>query len=102
MDVVDPLRARLWSRVTNGDLIDSGQWSRAKAASEFVGECRNCGGYLLPGSIIQVGRIEWYEARCVACGHEVAAPGGRILRRSARWSEQPANWWEQRIEAMSR
>lgn len=91
----------LWDRFVVDDQVDSRQWLRARATGDLVGDC-SCGGYLAPGEVYHNGHVEWYEARCITCGREVAAPGGRVLRRSSRHAEQPAGWWEQRIEAMNR
>lgn len=78
--------------------IDEYQWNRARAESGLVGTCRLCGGHLrpLPTEPEGTSAIAWLEARCVLCGHEIASPGGRVLRRSSRRSEQPPGWWEWR------
>lgn len=91
----------LWDRYVVDDHVDHAAWLRARATGELVGDCV-CGGYLQPGESYTVGHTEWYETRCVTCGRETAAPGGRILRRSSRHAEQPSGWWAQRIEAMNR
>lgn len=97
----NPLNGGLFSWLTVDDVIDSALWNRANAGHEIVGECRLCGGHLTPaGTSYLAGRVEWFEARCVQCGHMVAAPGGRTLRRSGRASEQPPGWWEAREKAM--
>lgn len=93
----DALSHGLWRRVLAGDgMINTAMWNRARAERGFVGTCRECGGHLAPEPVTTVGQVEWYTAACISCGHEVAAPGARILRGSSRFSEMPPGWWEQR------
>ena len=100
-ETFNPLDAGVFGRFVAGDHVDSGQWNRARAAGEIVGVCRVCGGYLKALGVYQVGRVEWYEARCIDCGHEITAPGGRVLRRSARFTEQPVEWRDSRIARLA-
>lgn len=89
----------LWRRVvTQSDEINVGQWNRTRAEDGFVGTCRKCGGHLAPVSVDQGedGNREWWEASCISCRTTIAAPRGRVLRGSARRSEMPFTWWENR------
>lgn len=97
----NPLDHRLWRRVVDQDMIDINQFNRARAESNFVGTCRLCGGHLAPMPTDQEGHLEWFEARCVLCGKEVASPGGRTLRRSSRHTEMPVGWWEYRTDRLA-
>lgn len=94
---VNPLETGLGWTFTQGDTINVGQWNRARAERGIVGSCRLCGGHLVPQETEpRIVALEWFEARCILCGHEIAAPGGRVLRRSSRHSEQPVEWRENR------
>lgn len=78
-------------------------WRRAVEAATSVGTCREdgCGGELIPlRPRERDGPIAWYEAECSTCGHTVAAPAGRVLRRSSRHDEMPSGWWTDRITAI--
>ncbi len=94
----NPLETGLGYRFTQGDTIISGLWNRARAEQGIVGSCRLCGGHLTPlPTEERIGTLEWFEARCLLCQHEIASPGGRVLRRSSRHSEQPVEWRETRM-----
>lgn len=91
MDADEHLRRGLSHRVvdTTG-IIRHSEWCRSAGASEIVGQCRQCDGHMVAEPPEQVGRITFYEARCLNDErHRVAAPGGRTLLRSSRASEQP-------------
>lgn len=74
-------------------LINDAAWRRAAMDRSVVGRCRasGCDGFLQAGRPYEVGKITWYEARCLRhdCRHLVAAPGGRVLMRSQLASRQP-------------
>lgn len=99
----DPSQHGLWRAVVDHDMINTGQWNRARAEAKFVGTCRECGGHLKPLESLEPGasHLEWAEARCVLCGHEVASPSGRVLRRSSRHTQMPVGWWEYRMGVLS-
>jgi hypothetical protein len=88
----DPLQHGLWARYARNGEIDHGAWLRAcnQAPREHVGTCRHCGGLLRPRHPWQLGQRFDYEAVCLACGHGICAPGGRVLARSGRASERPS------------
>lgn len=84
-----------------GMLINTRAWNQAADRSQAVGEyrrpvgdCRKCGAdmHALPTTV--VGSITWYEAQCSnpLCGGIIASPNGECLKRSGRWSEQPAGF----------
>lgn len=83
-----------------GDLLpERMRWLRLARAQAVVGQCRKCGGNLVPieppeDEDGEVGEIAWYEMRCVACDTEIAAPNGRVLKRSSARSEMPPGWWK--------
>lgn len=107
----DPEREGIWKRFLEDDglHVNLTAWRRARAEASFVGTCRHCGGYLRPlptddpgpdDDMSGVG--EWLLAKCVdhhdqsgavvpggGCGHEFAAPDGKVLQRSARHSRMP-------------
>lgn len=88
----DPGAAGLWRKLLDTDgNIDHHAWLRAHASGEFVGNCRSCGDYLVPIQPTEIsGRFD-YSAYCrqtESCRYELNAPGGRVLRRSARLSER--------------
>lgn len=89
----DANRYRLFSRFVvqdkDGVRIETRAWNRAVELGELVGECRQCGSKLKPLPTEAIRHITWYTARCVGCGHEVAAPNGLLVRRSSRHNEQP-------------
>lgn len=76
--------------------IHSPAWNRAVEGKEHVGTCRWCGGYLVGEPTTQTGRITWFLGRCTSCSRELASPNGEVLRRSGRWDEMPAGWFENR------
>ena len=94
----DGLRYGLWRRfvvsqgTVGGALINTRAWNQAAENGEPVGDCRVCGYHLKANPTGAIGHITWYTAECVNCHHEIAAPNGEILLRSARWSEQPAGF----------
>jgi hypothetical protein len=92
----DPTAEGLYDRYVRGDYIDHAAWLRACAAGELVGTCRWCGDQLAPRPAEEVSKIWWYEADCRTCTKIYAAPGGRILKRSSRHTEQPAQWRTER------
>jgi len=73
----------LWSEMTYAGAIRRDKWARAIATGEVIGTCRVCGGFLVPNDPgwPEASTIDWYIASCLDCGHEVAAPGGRILMK---------------------
>jgi len=78
----------LWSSMTYGGHIRDDRWKRAAATGEVVGTCFVCGGYLIPDDPgwARASVIQWFVARCLDCGHEVAAPGGRLnVRKRGRY-----------------
>lgn len=91
----DPLAAGLYGRVVLGGEINPVMWAQADDSAQIVGTCRDndCDGYLVVDPPKEYGPtpLTWFEARCLKCGHQVAAPGGRLLRRSSRWTERPTN-----------
>ena len=91
----------LYRRLVDRSEIDVAGWNRVRSERGHVGTCRSCGSYLVPLSVERHGGIDWYEARCLSCGKEVAAPDGRTLRRSSRHSEMPPGWWEARLHALA-
>lgn len=78
------------------DEIQHGRWLRVCAEGSMAGQCRACGGDLRPEEPFEHERRFDYEASCIACGHTVLAPGGRVLPGSGRHSQAPREWWEQR------
>lgn len=91
--VHEPGHSGLWNRYVVDGEIDHAAWLRACAHSEFVGNCRSCGDYLIPERPIERGGGRFdYTAACRQdreCRYELTAPGGRVLRRSSRLSERP-------------
>lgn len=99
---INPLESGLGWRMTQGDTINTAAWNRARAERGIIGSCRLCGGHLVPlETDPNVGPLDWYEAECVLCHHPIAAPGGRVLRRSSRHSEQPVEWRETRAARLA-
>lgn len=86
----DGRQCGLWQSVAHSGQIKTGAWGDAAAAGGVIGTCRSCGGYLVPDDPYRYGDtpLEWYIARCLECGHECAAPGGRVLHKSGRASER--------------
>lgn len=96
----DPLKAGIHARrVDQQQFLHVADWHRANDAREIVGSCRQpgCGGFLQAVDTHQAGGITWYGTECMNCGHETAAPEGRVLRRSGRHQEMPDGWWSQRM-----
>jgi len=103
--IIDPADHGLWNSVVdNGTTVNHHAWMRACATGASVGTCRVCGALLEPcrPDDLGHGRID-YEAQCrnrsvwtrgavAGCGQIINAPGGRVLVRSARRSEQPQHW----------
>lgn len=81
----------LFPSVTRGSTVNVDAWRSAERTAGVIGTCRLCGAYLVPDRTRdgEHSRIEWFVARCLGCEQECAAPGGRLLRRSGRASEQP-------------
>lgn len=101
----NPLDHTLWKRFVGSSCdckpdphqpshghVNHGQWLRARAENQWVGNCRRCGDYLVPQPPEQVSAQRTdYEARCqrAECGWTLNLPGGRYLTRSSRQSERP-------------
>jgi len=92
----------IWKRfIADGGLfLNTLAWNRARAEGEFVGTCRNypnCGGFLRPEPTGAVpdspdDAMVWYGASCTRCDHEIWAPDGKVLQRSARHSQMPRTY----------
>ncbi len=82
----DGRQCGLWQSVVAGGEIKRDAWRNAAASGEIVGTCRNCGGYVVPDDPSEYNDIplQWYVARCLECGGEVAAPGGRVGRNRGK------------------
>lgn len=87
--------------IAGGMLINTRAWnavaSRSQAIGEqrrAVGDCRKCGHEMYALPTHTAGAITWYEAQCSykPCDAIIASPNGECLRRSGRWSEQPAGF----------
>jgi hypothetical protein len=66
-------------------LLDVAEVMKTADSGEFIGSC-SCGSYLyLDGNAPQRGYADrgplWVQLVCRACGHEIAAPDGRLARR---------------------
>lgn len=75
----------LWGAVIKDGGLNRHAWANAAASGDIVGTCRACGGYVVPDTPPTYGEeqtVEWFLARCLSCGHEIASPGGRLSRRS--------------------
>jgi hypothetical protein len=75
----------LWSAVVTDGAVNRAAWARAAAAGDIVGTCRRCGDYVTPDPPPAYGDeqpVEWFIVRCLACGHEAASPGGRLVTLS--------------------
>jgi hypothetical protein len=79
------------------------EWRLAAPADEGLGLGRpprgpgTCEGFLTALPLTEAAnRTTWYEARCLACGHEYVSPNGRVLPRSSRRFEMPEGLWDQR------
>jgi hypothetical protein len=85
-------------------LVSKVRWNELARMGAVVGTCREpgCGGALHAVAPSEHdaqgedGAITWYETRCTNCGKELAAPNGRILRRSSLQGEMPSGWLAQR------
>jgi hypothetical protein len=102
----DPLASGLFRKlVARNYTVDADAWRHASNEGELVGQCRRpgCGGYLTVDQPQPYPGVDlvWYLARCLKCDNEVAAPGGRVLRRSGRHHEAP-DFWAQRTEQLKR
>lgn len=76
-------------------------WNRLVDAHEIVGTCRHpgCVGPLQPLPVEvggETGQVSWYEARCLSCGREVAAPNGRVFAHSSAHGNTPRGWLDAR------
>lgn len=95
MTGTDPRSAGLWRSVAGPDGINFAAWQRAEEAGDIIGTCRACGGFIVsdspPPYIDDAVSVTWLYARCLTCQHEVASPGGRVLRRSGRLSQRPTH-----------
>lgn len=76
----------LYAEMIHGGMIRQDRWEQAKATGEVIGSCRECGGFLVPDDFgwEDESPILWFTARCIECGKEVAAPGGRTLKHRER------------------
>lgn len=92
----DPLRAGLYRSMRGPDFrIDPGKWAAAAEHGDLVGECRRraCPGFLVtddPPAKDNPHARQDYHARCLFCGEEMVAPGGRVLFSSGAHSDAPA------------
>jgi hypothetical protein len=100
-----PLRGGINDRFvdTEDALPPKYEWERLARMRAQIGQCRRLGCDAPLRAIPadehdhsgEDGAISWYEAVCDN-GHEVAAPNGRVLRKSSLHGEMPSSWWEQR------
>jgi hypothetical protein len=83
-------------------LPDKQRWNHLAEIRAIVGQCRDCCGDLQAvapdehDAQGEEGEVTWYEARCMSCGKVVAAPNGRVFRRSSAHRETPGDWLEGR------
>lgn len=83
-------------------LVSKVRWNELAGIHAIVGTCPGCGGGLkaMPSDRYdhggEDGHVTWYEAACVQCGKEVAAPNGRVFRRSSLNGETPRGWLDGR------
>lgn len=100
-----PPRAGLWKKVLRPDhTVDIEKWRAAGRNAEFVGDCRigGCGGYLVVDDDPSRYAVPvCFTALCTKCGHEVVAPAGRVLHRSARHGEAPG-FYAQRAQMLKK
>lgn len=109
MSRIDLPSAGINSGLVGGDdtLPSKMRWNQLADLKAVVGSCRSCSLANRHGDLVAIpasmhdhmgedGEVTWYEARCLACGTEVAAPNGRVLRRSSRHAETPRGWLEAR------
>lgn len=89
---VDTARCGCGDKASPGHAhIEAGQWLRAIAEGIRVGECRRCGGDLMPRRPHQITETRTdYEATCRNdnCEWTCNAPCGRYLRYSSRLGER--------------
>jgi hypothetical protein len=76
----------LYTAMTYSGFVRADRWKHATATGEVIGTCRECGGYLIPDDVgwTELSPMQWFTASCLDCGHEVAAPGGRVLKHRER------------------
>lgn len=81
----------LFRAVVQDGQIVHGAWLHKRAEGGFVGTCPRCHDYLVPLRPQEIAGRTDYEANCrdQACGYSLCAPGGRVLRTSARASARP-------------
>jgi len=86
-----------------GFLVEA-TWNEAVQRKQPIGTCRkpDCGGQIMPRKTYEEGKVVWFDADCNNCGVAIAAPGGRVLRRSSRRDEQPIGWWDQRDQQLKK
>lgn len=84
--MTDVKHGGLWSAMVFSGMIRVERWHRAVEIGEVIGQCRVCGGYLIPDDIgaDDGAPVDWFTASCLDCGHEVASPGGRTLKHRER------------------
>jgi len=84
--MADVQHGGFYSAMTHGGFVRHDRWKRAIATGEVIGTCRACGGYLVPDDppVVDTNPVQWFTARCLDCGHEVAAPGGRVAPAPGR------------------
>lgn len=90
--------------VDTQDFIHSVEWNRLAERGGIVGNCRQpkCGGLLKALPTHEDGKRTWYGAECLNCGHEIAAPDGKVLRRSSRRNEMPSGTWDRRMDILTK
>jgi hypothetical protein len=81
--------------------IQATEWARNVTDKAPVGGCA-CGGYLFPTPPMPAGKVVWYTARCGTCTHEVTAPNGHTVPKTATRSRMPAGAWDARCTALKR
>lgn len=90
----------LWRSMVKNGHIDDMKWKEAVSTGGFVGTCRRCGDYMIPGKPVEVNGRTDYEARCrnmagskarrggqvvdVPCDYVMNAPGGRTYAGTTR------------------
>lgn len=84
--MADKSEGGLWSAIAGMGLIRPDRWDHAAATGEVIGICSACGGYLVPDDLgwPEYSTIEWFNARCLDCGKECAAPNGHLLKHRER------------------
>lgn len=67
-----------WSNVKDPDGgVHDGAWRLAIQLHQHVGTCKECGQQLKPSEPDTGGRITFYPAICIGCGHELVGRGPR-------------------------